>query len=113
MYFDLTKFPIAENGEQCKGPEGKPIDYQGVFIQALIGDVDEQGNPIKGEDKYKRYDMYTKIKRTPTPSMVPLTAEDIVYIKKCCLMFASIIAGQCRDFLSAPIPDVIVNEPTK
>jgi hypothetical protein len=107
MFFDITKFPVSENGEQCKGPDQKPIDFRGTFVQALIGDSDANGQPIRGEEKYKRYDMYVKMKKSP--ALAELTAEDVVFLKKVCLdAFPSIIAGQCRDFLSEPIPDAII-----
>lgn len=100
MKFDLTKFPVAEDDTQLKDEKGKLSTYRDVFIKGLVSDIDKDGNPIRGEAKFKRFDMYMKFKKSA--AIIDLSAEDVVMLTDVVLVFPSIVAGQARDFLAKP-----------
>lgn len=103
MKFDLSKFPVAEDDTQLKDEKGKLANYRDLFIKALTSDIQSNGQPILGEDKFKRYDMYTKIKKAI--AIIDFSAADVVMLTDAALVFPSIVAGQARDFLAKPEAD--------
>jgi hypothetical protein len=101
MRFDLTKFPVAEDDTQLRDEKGVPANYRMAFMKAFSNDLDENGQPVRGEEKFKRYDMYTKFRKAN--GSIDLTAEEIVLATKAARdAFPIIVAGQCRDFLAKP-----------
>jgi len=104
MKFDLTKFPLSDDDTQLKDEKGKLSNYRDVFLKGLAADIDEMGNPIRGEDKFKRFDMYMKFKTAN--GRIDLSAEEVVMLTKVVLVFPTIVAGQSRDFLAKPEPEI-------
>lgn len=100
MKFDLTKYPVSDDGEQLKDEKDKLSNYRDMFMKALAADLDGNGEQVKGEEKYKRYDMYTRFRKSI--STIELTAEEVVYLSKVILVFPVTVAGQGRDFLAKP-----------
>lgn len=104
MKFDLTKFPLSDDDTQLKDEKGKLANYRDVFLKGLASDVDDMGQPIRGEEKFKRFDMYMRVKTAH--GRVEFSAEDVVMLTKVVLVFPTLVAGQTRDFLSKPEPEV-------
>lgn len=101
MKFDLTKFPVAEDDTQVKDEKGVPGNYRTAFMKAFANDFDEAGQPIRGEEKFKRFDMWQKFKHAG--NTIELSAEEIIQATKVARdAFPILIAGQCRDFLTKP-----------
>jgi hypothetical protein len=104
MKFDLSKFPVAEDDTQLKDEKGNLANYRTAFMKAFVNDFDENGQPIRGEEKFKRFDMWQKFKKAI--AKIDLTAEEITFSTKAARdAFPILIAGQCRDFLTKPEPD--------
>jgi hypothetical protein len=98
MKFDLTKFPVSEDGQQLKDEKGVLANYRTAFMKAFASDADENGQPVRGEEKFKRFDMWLKFKNAN--ANIELSAEEVVQATKVARdAFPIIIAGQCRDFL--------------
>jgi hypothetical protein len=101
MLFDLTKFPVSEDDTQLKDEKGKLANYRMAFMKAFANDLDENGQPIRGEEKFIRFDMWQKFKHAP--DLVDLSAEEITKATKAARdAFPILVAGQCRDFLTKP-----------
>lgn len=104
MKYNLALFPVAEDGTQLKDEKGNPADFRVTLKKAFTSDADSQGQPIRGEEKFKRWDMWLRIKEAPP--IIELSAEEVVYITHMCRdAFPVLIAGQCRDFLRNPMKD--------
>lgn len=101
MKYDLSKFPVGEDDSQLKDEKGQLADYRMAFMKAFANDFDEAGQPIRGEEKFKRFDMYQKFKSATT--IIDLAAEEVVLATKAARdAFPILVAGQCRDFLANP-----------
>jgi len=110
MRFDLTKFPLNELDEQVKDEKGKLGTYREAFMRAaandFTGERDQMGNsiPVRGEEKFKRFDMWQKVKHSN--GRIDLDAREVIYLTELCRdAFPVLVAGQCRDFLKRPEPD--------
>jgi hypothetical protein len=103
MRYDISKFPVNEEDTQLKDEKGKLTTYRDVFIKALASDMDQNGQPVRGEEKFKRYDLYLKVKKTQA-ILEDITPAEADYLEQACLVFPSVVAGQVRDFLRNPAP---------
>lgn len=104
MLFDLNKFPIAEDNTQLKDEKGALANYRVAFMKASANDFDTSGQPVRGEEKFKRFDMWFKIKHAD--QLIELGANEIVYLTELARdAFPILVAGQCRDFLKKPEPE--------
>lgn len=106
MKFDLKLYPVSDDGEQLKDEKGLNANYRQIFLKACAADIDGNGDAIKGEAKFKMFDMWMRVKNST--DTIELSAEDIVFLTKQCLVFPVIVAGQVRDFLKKPLPEVIL-----
>jgi hypothetical protein len=105
MKFDLTKFPLAEDDTQLKDEKGNLANYRMAFMKAAATDFDSVGQPVRGEEKFKRFDMWRKIKHAG--SIIELDAGEVVYLTMLARdAYPVIVAGQCRDFLAKPEVEV-------
>lgn len=106
MLFDLTKFPIAEDDTQLKDEKGKLATYRDAFMKAAANDFDTNGQPVRGQEKFKRFDMWHKLKHAR--NLIALDAAEVVYLTELARdAFPILVAGQCRDFLKKPEPEVV------
>lgn len=102
MLFDISKFPVDPDGNRMKDDKGGDTDYRMAFTKALLTDFDGTGKPISGEEKFKRFDMYMKVKKCV--GHLELQPEDVVFLTNACRdAFPVLAAGQCRDFLRNPL----------
>lgn len=108
MRYDLSKFPIGDDDTQLKDETGKPVTYREVFMKAASNDMDENGAPVRGEIKFKHYDLYTKIKKAI--AIVDLTIDEVAMLKQRSLAFPTIVAGQARDLLAKPDQDLVIEK---
>lgn len=107
MKYDLSKFPVSDDNEQLKDEKGKSAFFRDAFMKAAASDFDANGQPVRGEEKFKRFDMWRKIKHAD--QFVDLDAKEVTYLTELARdAFPVLIAGQCRDFLAKPES----NEPT-
>lgn len=102
MRYDLTLFPVSTDDEQLKDGSGKEVTFRETLITAITADVDENQQPLKGEDKMIRFELYMKLKRAK--GSVELAPEEIVLLKRAALNFNIIVAGQVRQFLDKTDP---------
>jgi hypothetical protein len=105
MKFDLSKFPVSDDDTQLKDEMGKFATYRTVLMKAAANEFDENGQPLRGSVKMDRYDLYLRIKKL-TSNFIDFSAEDLVALNVGILGFPIVIAGQARDFLKAPLPEV-------
>lgn len=111
MLFDLDKFPVSEDDTQLKDEKGKLATYRDAFMKAATNDFDTNGQPVRGEEKFKRFDIWQKMKHAN--QLVDLDAKEVTYLTDLARdAFPILIAGQCRDFLKAPEPEKGVAENT-
>lgn len=97
MKFDVAgHLKNVIDGSTIKDPDGSTPDIGTALMRALVADTDGDGNPLKGDEKVRRYGVIIKL---AGKTEVDLTAEDIVLLKAAVLIFPTAIAGQLRDFL--------------
>lgn len=87
------KVLMDEQDKEIKGADNKPFTLKAACFQSLGATFPDEQN-LSGEDKFKRFELYQKIKSTPDP--VDLTAEEVALLKKLVGKgYGSIIMGQC------------------
>ena len=91
------KVLLDEEDKEIKGKGGKPFTLKDACIQALTATYqDEQILP--GEEKFKRYELYQKIKALTDPA--ELLSDDIVSLKKLVgKAYGPLVVGQCWNAL--------------
>jgi hypothetical protein len=100
------KVLMNERGEEmcddtcplCKRPtKGGPFTLKAACFGAL-GATFQDEQTLPGEEKFKRYELYKKIKDATDP--VELKSEDVVLLKKLVgKAYGPLIMGQCWDLL--------------
>lgn len=95
-----TPLLTADDKPMLETVDGKQtkIIVRLALMRALAGDADENGVPLKGEAKLEHYDLWKRIK-TCKGDVFDCSPEDLVLLRKVCLGFPVLIAGQLRDLL--------------
>ena len=83
--------------------KGKPLTASVLFRRACLADVDKTGQPVKGEDKVKRYDLYEKLTAAKGAETVDLDVEDVNLLNECIYVFGILPLGQLRKILKNPV----------
>jgi hypothetical protein len=74
------------------------VTLRAALIRAVLSEHDGDMQPVKGEDKIRRYNLFKVLKKaTDDTNFDP---EDIVVMRKAAMIFAPLSAGQVRDLLS-------------
>jgi hypothetical protein len=77
--------------------DGKPFTLKEACYQALFAVFQDEQN-LAGEEKFKRYGLYQKIKASTDPA--DLSAEEIALLKKLIgKAYGALIVGQCWNWL--------------
>jgi len=110
MQILLTRqFLNADDTPAVAADTKKPVDLRWALTQICLNDLDGNGQPLRGEPKIRRYELYRKIKKAG--DVVELTAEDISHLKEGALAFSTLVAGQTREFLEITyVPPVVAAE---
>jgi hypothetical protein len=97
MKYKLTTPIVNLEGEQTTEGDGKRGTMYLGLTRALMADHNDQGEPIKGDDKIKRYDLLMKIRKQDE---VDLDVEEVALLSRAVLIFPTLVAGQIRAFLN-------------
>lgn len=91
------KVLLNEDDKELKGKNEKPFTLKDACFQSLMATFpDEQA--LAGEEKFKRYELYQKIKAAPDP--VEISAEEVSLLKKLVgKAYGPLIVGQCWNML--------------
>ena len=76
----------------------KPITMKDAILKALFIDSDEFGNPVKPDDKIKRYELVLKIYAN---DVVEFTPGELTYLGRVVLIYPTMVAGPVRKFLES------------
>ena len=76
----------------------KPITLKDALKRAVLSDVDGKGDPIKAEDKVKRFDLFLKLKTADANT--DFSIDEVALLDKASLVFPTLIAGQIHYLLS-------------
>jgi|SRR5882672_6864730 len=98
MKYDITLFPVSDDDKQLMDETGQPVNYRKLLIRICAAEVDGQGQPIRGEAKMQRYEIYSKLKKATTS--IELDSEETSLLISAALAFPTIVAGQVRDYLN-------------
>lgn len=111
MRISLTQpFFNADDSPATDAATKKVMDLRWSLTQICLHEIGADGQPLRGEAKVKRYDLYRKIKKAG--EVISLTAEEISLLKDGALAFPTLVAGQTREMLEneAPSPVAAVAE---
>ena len=78
--------------------KGQPVTLRAALIRASLMEIDGDGNPVKGEAKLTRYDLYRAVKKATADT--DFTPEQVVDLRKAVLIFPPLTCGQIRDLLT-------------
>lgn len=91
------KILVDQDDQEIKTDKGKPFTLKDACFQALGATFPDEQN-LSGEEKFKRYELYQKIKGGTDP--VELVAEDVALLKKLTgKAYGALIVGQCWNLL--------------
>lgn len=97
MKIALTKVLENEDGTTAKEGE-KDVTVRQVLIRAVLSDMDDNLQPVKGEEKVKRYNLYRALKKGTDDT--DFEVEDVALLRKAVLIFPPLVAGQVREALN-------------
>ena len=102
MQYDLSQFPVSDDGEQLKNEKGVSVTYRETLMKAIANDMSpDGGTPLPSSTKFPRYDLYTKIRKNGG-DIIDLTVDEVSMLNAAALAFPAIVAGQVRDYLNNP-----------
>lgn len=101
--FDVTKFPIGQDGKQLLTEDGHPAMFRNACIVAITSEMDADGVRLHSKKKFDHYDIYVRLKNSDR--FIELDDEDIATLTTAALALPIVVAGQIRDWLAAPEPD--------
>lgn len=85
-------------------PDGSPamegdraITIRQTLINAVLAQTDGDMQPVRGEDKVKRYAIYMQLKNATIDT--EFEVEDVAVLRKAVLIFPTIVVGQVREVL--------------
>jgi hypothetical protein len=103
MKIDLEARVYNVDGTTAK-ENGKEVSCRELLIRALLNDIDGNGNPVRGQDKIKRYDLFLEMRKATDET--DFKAEDISLMKEAVLVFNSLAAGQLRELLEGKVNEL-------
>jgi hypothetical protein len=100
-HIDLSQALLNEDESPAVEPiadgETRAITLGLALRRLMLMDIDHNRQPITGEAKITRYDLYLKLKAAN--GAVDLTPEEIVLLRQAALSFVTLTAGQVRAML--------------
>jgi hypothetical protein len=94
---NLDQIMVNVDDTPALDEKGKEITLRSSLIRAILSEIDGDMQPVKGEDKIKRYNLYKQIKTADTDT--DFSPEDVVVLRKAVLVFPPFTCGQVRDLL--------------
>lgn len=98
MKLPLDAILLNTDDTAAKDEHGKEVTLRAALIRAALSEFDGDMNPLKGEAKLRRYDLYRAVKKGTADS--EFTPEDVVELRKAVLIYPPLTCGQIRDLLS-------------
>lgn len=90
---------VLENEDGSPAKEGdKDVTVRQALKRAALAEVDKNLQPIKGDEKVKRYDLFLLVKRATEDT--DFKVEDIAALRDAVLVFPTFLSGQLRDILN-------------
>lgn len=104
MKIDLSQHFENDDGTPSTEPDpkgGPPVTttLRKALIRICLADIDGDLNPVKGEAKVRRFELYSKIK-SQKGDIVELTPEEVADLRQWCLIFPTLAVGQIRAMLA-------------
>lgn len=90
--------PLLNEDETPALEKEVPVTVRTVLIRAVLSDIDDSLQPVKGEEKVKRYNLYRTIKKGTDET--DFEVEDVALLRKAVLIFPPLVAGQVREALN-------------
>lgn len=108
MKYDFSKFPVSDDDKQLNDANGNPATYRESLISAIAADYDGDGQPIRGQAKFLRYNLWKKLKAIPKGSnkLVFFTAEEVALMSAAAQVLSIVVSGQVKEFLDSPESEV-------
>jgi hypothetical protein len=78
----------------------KNLTVRMMLTNAVLADVEQSGNPVRGDSRVKRYELWLKIKGAKDAEELELTPEEATLLRDAVLVFPTLIAGQVRAALA-------------
>jgi hypothetical protein len=82
----------------AKDEKGADVTLRTALIRAVLSEFDGQMQPLKGEAKLQRYDLYRALKKGTGDT--DFTPEEVVVMRSAALIYPPLVCGQIRDLLS-------------
>ena len=76
----------------------KPAKIITLLKRAVLADYTPQGQPIPADDKYKRFELYLKLKSADNET--DFTLDEIALLDNAVLVFPTLISGQLHYLLT-------------
>lgn len=98
MKLPLDVVLLNTDDTPAKDESGKEVTLRAALIRAVLAEVDGDMQPVRGEAKLKRYDLYRSIKKGTVDT--DYSPEDVVEMRKAVLIYPPLTCGQIRDLLT-------------
>jgi hypothetical protein len=108
MKIDLDARVYNVDGTTAK-ENGKEVACRELLIRALLSEIDGNGNPVRGQDKIKRYDLFLDVRKATNDT--DFAAEEISLLKEAVLIFNALAAGQLRELLEGKVNELAPKKP--
>ncbi len=107
MLIDLSQIYVnADDSPAVTADTKQPVTLKFMLVQVLLSGVGADGQPLRTEEKIKRYSLYRDIKKAS--DTVELPAEDVALLKQAANAFDTLVMGQTHEMLERgamqPIP---------
>lgn len=98
MKLPLDVVLLNTDDTAAKDENGKEVTLRAALIRAVLSEFDGDMQPVRGEAKLQRYDLYRSIKKATHDT--DFTPEDVVMLRKAVLIYPPLTCGQIRELLS-------------
>lgn len=102
MQYNLALAPVSDNDVILKDETGADVNFRTLLIRICMADVDGDGQPVRGSDKMRRFELYMRLKEST--AVIEFTPDDAAFLSKAALAFPTIVAGQVQYFLDQKPP---------
>lgn len=98
MKLPLDQVLLNTDDTPAKDETGKEVTLRAALIRAVLAEMDGDMQPVKGEAKLRRYDLYRSVKKATGDT--DFSPEDVVELRKAVLIYPPLTCGQIRDLLT-------------
>jgi hypothetical protein len=96
---DLTATIVNELDKPITEGE-TPLTMRVALKRLALADLDGNGNPIKGDSKLPRYELFLKLKKADAEDTIELTPEEATLLREGARVYPTVIMGQVRAALA-------------